>query len=566
MNALDISVIIPSRDRNDKVLATIHSLLNGSVLPDEVIIVDDGSVIPVGKSIESKEIISSFPFELKIVRHEKSLGASAARNKGAKIAKSNLLVFLDDDTLASKGLIASHVRHHLRDSGNHSLAMGRLIFHPKIKLTRLHDWMENRANFKEISAATSRNNISGGFISANFSVLAESFSKTGGFDESFPFNRNEDTNFGIRAREIGGLSLDLVTDALAFHDSEIDLVAFVKTVFQGGISKAYWSLNSAGDTAECKSFIKVLYTWKNRQKLEEKVSDWVASNMRLAESSHVSEPFRHAFESELRDVVEIVKNLGLAYGWLYFSPSANRLFDTFDSKASGGGGGELLRFGFSGFDPALHYLVRQTIISGNLQAAEELCMLRKSNPWNDLALCLIQRLLGKKMPETLSERIRCRATSGVAIHELQLTALERIQDMDPTSKSPDLRIINQIFGVDFDNLTYPKSWLGPTSWSSRARSSMFGAKTNLFRSLIFKDSIRQLSSYQWRSDNIFSAQRMNFYASRVLNRYFVELVSPSKQRADEGQREPRAEGFLVTVEFMESVGWQASSLQEEWVE
>jgi glycosyltransferase involved in cell wall biosynthesis len=84
-----ISVIIPSRDRPKSLHRVLRHL--AETIPEaEVIVVDDGSAIP----ITSDGLV-------RVIRQEESLGRSAARNLGAKLAHGEILAFMDDDILPS---------------------------------------------------------------------------------------------------------------------------------------------------------------------------------------------------------------------------------------------------------------------------------------------------------------------------------------------------------------------------------------------------------------------------------------------------------------------------------
>jgi glycosyltransferase involved in cell wall biosynthesis len=71
---------------------TVNSLLNQSSTPLEIILIDDGSNPPLA--------LDFINVNLKLVRFEKEIGVSAARNYGVRIAKGGYVAFLDDDAVA----------------------------------------------------------------------------------------------------------------------------------------------------------------------------------------------------------------------------------------------------------------------------------------------------------------------------------------------------------------------------------------------------------------------------------------------------------------------------------
>jgi glycosyltransferase involved in cell wall biosynthesis len=87
-----VSVIIPTRDRPEKLVQAIESVLAQTYGYYEIIVVDDGSIADTGKVLEK---FSSGRFLF--IRHESAAGACVARNTGLLHAKGDYIAFLDDD-------------------------------------------------------------------------------------------------------------------------------------------------------------------------------------------------------------------------------------------------------------------------------------------------------------------------------------------------------------------------------------------------------------------------------------------------------------------------------------
>src|SRR5690606_26465230 len=64
----------------------------------EVIIVDDGSPIPLDPELDRSRV--------RILRHERNLGAAAARNSGVAMARAGWIAFLDSDDVWIAGSLA----------------------------------------------------------------------------------------------------------------------------------------------------------------------------------------------------------------------------------------------------------------------------------------------------------------------------------------------------------------------------------------------------------------------------------------------------------------------------
>lgn len=98
--SIDISVVICTYNRQDYILDALESLKNQTVQKErfEAIVVNNNS--PDETESLVLNYIKNHP-ELKIIYLlEKQQGASFARNTGADISNSDLLVFMDDDAIA----------------------------------------------------------------------------------------------------------------------------------------------------------------------------------------------------------------------------------------------------------------------------------------------------------------------------------------------------------------------------------------------------------------------------------------------------------------------------------
>jgi glycosyltransferase involved in cell wall biosynthesis len=87
---MSISVIIPTFNRSTVLPRAVRSVINQTRMPDEIIVVDDGS------TDDTKNLIATqFPHIRYL--YQKNQGASAARNFGIQMAKHTWIAFLDSD-------------------------------------------------------------------------------------------------------------------------------------------------------------------------------------------------------------------------------------------------------------------------------------------------------------------------------------------------------------------------------------------------------------------------------------------------------------------------------------
>ena len=99
---MDISVVIPMHNRENTIESTIKSVLEQTVQPMEIIVVDDSST---DKSAKIAREIRKENGIVRLLCFKKNRGAQAARNCGIKAAKGEWILFLDsDDELTSNAL------------------------------------------------------------------------------------------------------------------------------------------------------------------------------------------------------------------------------------------------------------------------------------------------------------------------------------------------------------------------------------------------------------------------------------------------------------------------------
>lgn len=90
---LGVTVVIPAFNRAELLPRAVRSVLKQAYRPLELIVVDDCS--------EDRTPAVLAPLaaggELRVIRHEKNLGVSAARNTGIRAGRGELIAFLDSD-------------------------------------------------------------------------------------------------------------------------------------------------------------------------------------------------------------------------------------------------------------------------------------------------------------------------------------------------------------------------------------------------------------------------------------------------------------------------------------
>ncbi len=100
------TVLIPTHNRAELVGRALRSVAAQTFNDYEVVIVDDGSTDSTAAFLETVR-----GPRCRVLRNERSLGVSAARNRGIEAARGEWIVFLDDDDEMRPGALASlHAR------------------------------------------------------------------------------------------------------------------------------------------------------------------------------------------------------------------------------------------------------------------------------------------------------------------------------------------------------------------------------------------------------------------------------------------------------------------------
>lgn len=99
---MKVSVYIPCFNGERHIAQCIASLLTQSHLPDEIVVVDDGS------TDNSAKIATTYP--IKLVQHDRNRGLAAARNTGISHTSGDIVASIDADCFASRDWLRRLVR------------------------------------------------------------------------------------------------------------------------------------------------------------------------------------------------------------------------------------------------------------------------------------------------------------------------------------------------------------------------------------------------------------------------------------------------------------------------
>ena len=212
---IQLSVIIPTHNRHEKLTATIACLQGQTLAREmyEIIVVDDGSVPPVLLPANTK---------CKLVRTE-GIERSAARNAGAARAQGKLLVFVDDDVSVNTEFLASQLQAH--HEWPQALLVGKTTLPEQslaIPFGRFRQQLEQSGVPMERGLMSLRNFCA----AANMSIPRAQFQKLHGFDPNM--TSSEDQDLALRFTN-AGRQIGFVPEAEGIHfDSALDIKSYCR--------------------------------------------------------------------------------------------------------------------------------------------------------------------------------------------------------------------------------------------------------------------------------------------------------------------------------------------------
>lgn len=215
----ELSVVIPTLGGH-RPLARVLDLLEQQTTGGaafEVLVVADAGVEDVSAVASS---VGSRPFAVRRLQ-ARAPGASAARNHGWRAADADLILFMGDDILAGRSLLARHIASHRRHPGEDVGVIGHVTWARELRLTPFMRWLERgpQSGFGSIRGNEAR---WWHFYTTNASVTRSMLERVGGFDEDFPF-LYEDTDLAKRMEDAGcRLLYDREARAEHLHPATLD--------------------------------------------------------------------------------------------------------------------------------------------------------------------------------------------------------------------------------------------------------------------------------------------------------------------------------------------------------
>jgi glycosyltransferase involved in cell wall biosynthesis len=97
-----VGVVIPTRDRWPLLRTALASALDQDVVETQVVVVDDGSTDQTAEELDALN-----DGRVRVLRHDRAKGVSAARNRGLEEVTAPWVAFLDDDDVWAPGHLSA---------------------------------------------------------------------------------------------------------------------------------------------------------------------------------------------------------------------------------------------------------------------------------------------------------------------------------------------------------------------------------------------------------------------------------------------------------------------------
>jgi glycosyltransferase involved in cell wall biosynthesis len=222
-----ISIVIPTYNRAPVLKETLAALLRQDHAPQfEIIVADDGS------TDETRQVVADLAAQASQTLnriYQENRGAAAARNLGLQRARGQILLFMDDDTIALPTLVAEHFRSHSRYTDNAVAVLGQEVLAPAVRATPVNrSHVIPRWHALEDGQEVDWTHFLTGNISLKRSFLTDHELY---FDESL--SRFQDTEMGYRCWK-NGLRIIYNAKAAAYHLHDLNFAAWIRMNYDYG--------------------------------------------------------------------------------------------------------------------------------------------------------------------------------------------------------------------------------------------------------------------------------------------------------------------------------------------
>jgi len=230
---IKITVIIPTYNRASVLKRCLEALSHQSIPYDsyEIIVSDDGSTDDTKKITE--DALKSLGSMIRYL-WQPNKGANAARNNAIYASQGNILLFINDDTIAMPTMLEEHLKTHAQYPDENIAVLGRMTISPEVPYS-IFAKLHLDANFGLWEGKKELDWLA--FYTCNVSVKKSFLLKYGLFEEGIRYH--EDLELSERLSHYG-LKIIYNPDALGFHYHFLREEEYLNVAKKDGIALAKW--------------------------------------------------------------------------------------------------------------------------------------------------------------------------------------------------------------------------------------------------------------------------------------------------------------------------------------
>jgi glycosyltransferase involved in cell wall biosynthesis len=231
----EISVVIPTYNRMDVLPEVLAALERQEGAPSfEVVVVDDGSTDGTGEWLAGRRF--SVPAE---VLRQPNAGPAAARNRGVTQASGGRVAFLGDDTVPSRGWLASHARAVSgRPDADRLAVLGYTDWHPRVRVRPFQRYINEHGLQFGYALIEEPEDVPFNFCYTSNVSLPTALVRAEPFALGFPYPAWEDIELSYRLmmRSQPPMRMVYAADATVAHDHPTSLGRFIERQEKAGYS------------------------------------------------------------------------------------------------------------------------------------------------------------------------------------------------------------------------------------------------------------------------------------------------------------------------------------------
>ncbi len=219
-----ISFYIPAFNSENTIVASIKSIYEQTILPDEVIVVDDCSSDNTNNLIKT-----NFP-EIKLIENKKNMGLGYSRNTAIKNCENELIASIDSDVELNKNWIENLLNEF--ENKNNVMCGGKMtekFIRNKVNKWRSKYYSQNWGQKKIVNPAF--------LFGCNTIILKSKWKSVHGYDDKL-FTNGEDIDFSSKIKNMEESNNIIYQPAAECYHLQDDNIS--------SLSKRVWRYHSYG--------------------------------------------------------------------------------------------------------------------------------------------------------------------------------------------------------------------------------------------------------------------------------------------------------------------------------